>query len=81
MRKANERVAGRPHLPAVPSNLRETGTLHFPDGTTLNLHADDLIQLDILGEGSFGYVTLNKHMKFDLKFAVKHMRLKDEPKV
>jgi hypothetical protein len=62
----------------VPGNLRETGEMHFPNGNILQVHADDLIELSTLGRGTYGYVTLNKHVQSDLKFAVKHIKQQDD---
>ena len=62
----------------MPCNLSETGKMHFPDGTVVDLHADDLIELGHLGKGQYGEVTLNQHLQMDLKFAIKHITLQDK---
>ena len=62
----------------APSNLTESGTMEYPDGTIIDLHADDLIELGKLGSGTYGDVTLNQHIQYDLKFAIKHIVLQDK---
>ena len=36
---------------------------------------------DILGRGAYGYVTVNLYKPTNLRFAIKHIRLQDDPNV
>jgi len=64
----------------VPEGLKDRDVLHFIDGTKAEVHADELTQVgDILGRGAYGYVTVNLYKPTNLRFAIKHIRLQDDP--
>ena len=66
----------------VPEGLKDRDYLHFIDGTKAEVHADELTQVgDILGRGAYGYVTVNLYKPTNLRFAIKHIRLQDDPNV
>jgi hypothetical protein len=74
--------ASTPSEAPVPEGLKDRDVLHFIDGTKAEVHADELTQVgDILGRGAYGYVTVNLYKPTNLRFAIKHIRLQDDPNV
>lgn len=66
--------------PVLPEGLADKGELHFLDGSKAVVHADDLDQVgDVLGKGAYGYVTVNLYKPTNTTFAIKHIRVQDDP--
>ena len=66
----------------MPEGLADKGELHFLDGSKAVVHADDLDQVgDVLGKGAYGYVTVNLYKPTNTTFAIKHIRVQDDPNV
>ena len=61
----------------VPAGLSDEGDLHFPDGTTVRVKADHLIEKRELGRGTYGHVTENFYAPKNFTLAVKHIRQQD----
>lgn len=62
----------------VPSGLSSSGDLTFPDGETVNVAADELIEIKKLGRGTYGYVTENIYKPKNFSIAIKHIALQDQ---
>jgi len=77
--KITPKATNDPASRAVPCNLSDSGEFHFPDGKVIQIRADDLKELGNLGRGTYGFVTKNQHVNYDLIFAVKHIKHQDDP--